>query len=112
MRVFQTVVASVAVAFTALPALANQTSIADVQRGTMVTVTGVVDRILDEDEFRLRDGTGALRVYVGPNWVPADIGEQVTVEGYMDNDIIFPELYARQLTRADGSVVEFSHRYE
>lgn len=88
------------------------TAIADVQRGTMVTVAGTVDRLLDEDEFRLRDGTGTLRVYVGPNRVPADVGEEITVFGMMDDAFIRPELYAREITRADGTVVELSHRYE
>ncbi|MEI2421410.1 hypothetical protein V6O07_14145, partial [Arthrospira platensis SPKY2] len=50
------------------------TPIAEVQRGTMVTVQGTVERITDEDEFRLADESGTIRVYVGPNWVPADIG--------------------------------------
>ncbi|MFP7672818.1 hypothetical protein ACG74X_05615 [Marivita sp. S0852] len=88
------------------------TAITDVKRGTMVTVAGTVDRLLDEDEFRLRDDTGTLRVYVGPNWVPADIGEAVTVFGYMDDALIRPELYAREITRADGTVVTLSQRYD
>lgn len=88
------------------------TAISDVQRGTMVTVAGTVDRLLDEDEFRLRDDTGTLRVYVGPNWVPADVGEAVTVFGYMDDALVRPELYAREITRADGTIVTLSHRYD
>ena len=87
-------------------------AISDVQRGTMVMVAGTVDRMLDEDEFRLRDETGTLRVYVGPNWVPVDVGEAVTVFGYMDDALIRPELYAREITRADGTVVTLSQRYE
>jgi hypothetical protein len=89
------------------------TPIADTQRGTMVTVQGTVEQITDEDEFRLTDATGSIRIYVGPNWVPADQGEAVTVSGFVDDDLIGPkEIYARELTRADGTVVTFDLRYE
>lgn len=87
------------------------TQIAEVQRGTMVTVQGTVERITDEDEFRLADETGSIRIYVGPNWVPADVGEAVVVHGFVDNDLGPREIYARTLTRADGTVVTFEHRY-
>lgn len=94
-------------------ALAGQiTAIADAQRGTMVTVQGVVERITDEDEFRLIDTTGSIRIYVGPNWVPADVGEAVTVSGFVDDDIGPLEIYARTLTRADGTEIAFDLRYE
>jgi uncharacterized protein YdeI (BOF family) len=76
----------------------------------MVTVQGIVEKILDTDEFRLTDKTGSVRVYVGSNWVPADVGEAVTVRGFVDDDIGPLELYARSLTRANGSVVNFDPR--
>ncbi len=95
----------------ASPALAEITPIADVERGGMTVVSGVVDRLLDEDEFRLSDATGDIRVYVGPNWVPADVGETITVSGFVDNDL-FREIYAREITRADGTVVTLDRRYE
>jgi uncharacterized protein YdeI (BOF family) len=88
------------------------TAIADAERGTMVTVQGTVERITDEDEFRLADASGSIRVYVGPNWVPAATGESVTVHGFVDDDLGPRELYARTLTRADGSVVTFERRYD
>ena len=95
------------------PVLADTpTPIAEVERGTMVTVSGEIERILDTDEFRLRDDSGSIRVYVGPNWVPASEGESVSVAGFVDNDLGRLELYARSLTRADGTVVTFEHRYE
>jgi uncharacterized protein YdeI (BOF family) len=94
-------------------AQADVTPIADAARGTMVTVQGTVERITDEDEFRLADATGSIRIYVGPNWVPADVGEPVTVKGFVDDALIGPkEIYARELTRADGSVVTFARTYE
>ena len=105
--------AVLAVLFTT-PAMADKiTPIAEVQRGTMVTLQGTVERITDEDEFRLADASGSIRIYVGPNWVPADVGEVVIVDGFVDDDLIGPrEIYARSLTRADGSVVAFERRYD
>jgi uncharacterized protein YdeI (BOF family) len=102
-----------AIAFVALPAHAQKdiTPINDAERGTMVTVQGTVARILDEDTFRLTDDSGAIRVYVGPNAVPADLGEAVTVHGFVDDDLGPREIYARSLTRADGEVVTFEHSY-
>jgi uncharacterized protein YdeI (BOF family) len=98
----------------ATAALATQfTPIAEVQRGQMVSVAGIVERITDEDEFRLTDPTGSIRIYVGPNWVPADPGEQVSVSGFVDDDLLGPlEIYARSLIRADGTVITFDHQYD
>jgi hypothetical protein len=87
------------------------TPIGDVERGTMVTVQGKVERITDEDEFRLTDSTGTIRIYVGPNWVPVNLGEAVTVDGFVDNDLGPKEIYARSLTRQDGSLITFDRRY-
>lgn len=89
------------------------TPISDAARGTMVTVQGTVEQITDEDQFRLTDASGSIVIYVGPNWVPADVGEAVTVNGFVDDNLIGPrEIYARELTRADGSVVTFDQTYE
>ena len=88
------------------------TPIGDLKRGTMVTVSGTVERITDEDEFRLTDNSGRVRIYVGPNWVPVNVGEAVTVGGFVDNGFGPLEIYARNLTRADGTTVSFDHRYE
>jgi uncharacterized protein YdeI (BOF family) len=93
------------------PVLAQSvTPIADAQRGTMVTLQGTVDRITDEDEFHLRDASGWIEVDVGPNWVPVDVGEQVTLQGFVDDDLGPREVEARSLTRADGTVITFSRR--
>lgn len=95
-------------------AFASQiTPIADAQLGTMVTVQGTVERITDEDEFRLADSSGDIRIYVGPNWVPAEVGETVTVNGFVEDDLITPrEIYARSLTRADGTVIAFERHHD
>jgi uncharacterized protein YdeI (BOF family) len=97
----------------AVPASAKElTPLGDVERGTMVTVAGEVQRILDTDEFRLSDDTGSIKVYVGPNWAPVAVGDAVTVSGFVDSDFGRLELYARTLTQADGTVIQFEHRYD
>jgi uncharacterized protein YdeI (BOF family) len=107
-------IAALCATIAAPAAFANPiTPIADAKRGTMVTVQGIVDRITDEDEFRLADASDSIRIYVGPNWVPAEVGESVIVNGFVDDDLIGPrEIYARSLTRADGTVITFDRRYE
>lgn len=96
----------------ALPVFASTTAIGSLERGQSVTISGTVDRITDEDEFRLRDASGTVRVYVGPNMVPVKTGEAVTVRGFVDDDPGPMEVYARSLTRADGTQVTFSHSYD
>jgi uncharacterized protein YdeI (BOF family) len=103
-------IAALAVTLTALAAQAERiTPIAETQRGTMVTVTGTVERIMDENEFRLADPTGQILIYLGQNWVPALVGEKVVVHGFVDDDLGPREIYAQSLTRADGTVITFEH---
>ena len=85
-------------------AIARTTDIASIERGAVVTLSGTVDRIADEDEFVLRDASGTVLIYVGPTRVPVELGEVVTVQGTVDDDVT-PEVYATQITRADGRVV-------
>ena len=85
-------------------------AIADIARNMDVTLAGTVDRITDEDEFVLRDASGTVRVYVGPNRVPAAPGEAVTVIGHVDDDRPI-EVYATRIVLADGTQVELPHRY-
>ena len=87
-------------------------AISDLERGKQVTIRGVVERITDEDEFRLADESGSVRVYIGPNWVPARVGETVTVAGTVDEDIGPLEIHARSLTRADGRQITFEYHYD
>ena len=96
------------IAVLALPALAQTppaTPVAEASRGMPIVVQGVVEQMLDEDEFRLADATGSILVYIGPNRMPAQVGETITVEGMVDDDPGPLEIYARTLTRADGTVV-------
>jgi uncharacterized protein YdeI (BOF family) len=94
------------------PALADTTPIADLRYGSTATITGTVERITDEDEFRLTDASGSVRVYIGPGIVPFDVGEEITVNGIVDRDLGRLEIYAREAVRADGSTLTFSHQYE
>ena len=85
------------------------TKIENLERGSNVTLQGEVTRILDEDEFRLQDETGSVRVYIGwRNRVMVDVGEKVTVSGFVDDDLVSyfrPEVYAREIVREDGSSI-------
>lgn len=77
------------------------------------TVQGEVTRILDEDEFRIEDDSGSVRVYIGwKNRVSVTVGEKITVEGIVDDDLdafFRPELYATEIIREDGTVIELNH---
>jgi len=44
--------------------------------------------------------------------MPVKTDDVVSVTGFVDDGIGPLELYAHSLTRADGSTVAFSHRYE
>jgi uncharacterized protein YdeI (BOF family) len=91
-------------------ALAQVTAIGDLRQGMAVTVAGTVERITDEDEFRLADATGEVLVYIGPNAMPVRAGEKVRVTGQVDDDGPL-ELYAAEITLADGRTLALSHRY-
>lgn len=94
------------------PAFADTTQIGDLRYGTTVTINGVVERITDEDEFRITDASGSVTVYIGPGIVPFDIGETITVNGIVDRELGRFEVYAREAVRADGSKLTFTHQYE
>jgi uncharacterized protein YdeI (BOF family) len=85
------------------------TAIAALRPHETALIEGVVDRVLDEDEFRLRDDSGSIRVYVGwRNRVPAAPGDRVTVLGVVDADGpggLFREVYASEITLPGGRVV-------
>jgi uncharacterized protein YdeI (BOF family) len=87
------------------------TNIAELRRGMAASVQGVVDRLSDDDEFRIADDTGAVRVYIGPNPMPVAVGDTVTVHGMMDDDIGRLELYARQIVLADGTIILLRQDY-
>ena len=80
------------------------TPIGDVARNTMVTVSGTVERITDEDEFIVADESGSITVSTGTQFFTVDEGETVVVAGFVDDDLQL-EIYATEIVRADGSVV-------
>ena len=86
------------------------TNIIDISRGASVTLKGTVTRILDEDEFRLEDKTGSVKIYIGwKNRVMVKVGESVTVKGFVDDDLINafrPEVYAQKIIRENGETIE------
>lgn len=96
---------------TAKPAKAI-TPIGNLDRGMSVVISGKVTRILDEDEFRMEDATGSVRVYIGwRNRVTVAEGEHITVRGVVDDDLTAffrPELYASEITREDGTVIKLN----
>jgi uncharacterized protein YdeI (BOF family) len=88
------------------------TPIDKLERGMSATIKGEVTRILDEDEFRMQDTTGSIRVYIGwKNRVLLPIGENIIVRGFVDDDLksyFRPEFYAFEITREDGSVIKLN----
>lgn len=90
------------------PAAADElTAIADLERNTFVTVQGTVERVTDEDEFLIADQSGSVRVWTSNNFFTVEPGEFVVVEGFVDDDV-FLEIYAQEITRADGTVISIS----
>jgi uncharacterized protein YdeI (BOF family) len=86
------------------------TPIAEAAHGAAVTVQGAVARVLDDDEIRLADGSGAIVVYLGPDAPAIAAGEQLTIRGRIDDD--WPrELYAREIVRANGDTVALRREY-
>jgi uncharacterized protein YdeI (BOF family) len=87
-----------------------RTLVHDLRPYEVVLIEGVVDRITDEDEFRLRDASGSVRVYIGwRNRMPVARGERVSVVGIVDGlgiGRLFREVYAYQITTSDGRVIE------
>lgn len=77
-------------------------------RGQPVTLSGKVLRITDTDAFRLKDETGVVTVYVGPNDLPVKVGEDVTVLGALEEGFP-PEFVARAIRRPDGTEVSLRH---
>ncbi len=100
--------AMVAVLLSASAAFATPLPITKAPRGQPVTLSGKVTRITDSDAFRLKDDSGVVTVYVGPNDVPVEVGEVVTVMGALEEGFP-PEFVARALRRADGSEISFHH---
>lgn len=82
------------------------TSISQLQNYTDSYIMGEVIRVLDEDEFRLQDSSGNIRVYTG--WKNTNLvknGEKITVRGTLDPGVI-KDFYATEIIRGNGEVVK------
>ena len=90
----------------------NTIPISDLEPGMSASIKGEVTRILDEDEFRIQDETGSIKVYIGwKNRVSFPTGETLTVSGFVDDGLksyFRPEFYAFEIIRADGSVIKLN----
>ena len=100
-----------AIAIAAPTSLFAGQTIAELSDENRVTVSGVVERIADEDTFILKDHTGEIPVYLGPNVVPVAVGTAVTVHGIFDDDSP-QEIYADRLDTENGDTFSFDHAYE
>lgn len=84
------------------------TPIAQLRPYDTVRIEGVVERITDEDEFRIQDESGTVRVYIGwRNAMPVAPGERVSVVGIVDSrglGGVLREVYAFDITNAEGQV--------
>ncbi|MGC9341374.1 MAG: hypothetical protein ACP5E3_01595 [Bacteroidales bacterium] len=68
-------------------------------------IKGEVVKILDEDEFRIQDNSGKIKVYTGwKNTNTVSLGEKVMVKGYQDPGLI-KEFYASEITRENGEKI-------
>jgi uncharacterized protein YdeI (BOF family) len=82
------------------------TSISELQNYTDFYIKGEVIRILDEDEFRLQDSSGKIRVYTG--WKNTNLvknREKITVRGTLDPGVI-KDFYATEIIRENGEVIK------
>lgn len=83
------------------------TPVDQVRHGQRAALRGVVERIRDEDEFVLRDETGAIDIYIGwQNEMPVCVDDRVTVHGVADDDTLpgrRPDVYARAIVLPDGT---------
>ncbi len=109
MRLFLSLAIAIGIA---TPALFDVVPIASMQRGQTATVEGFVDKFFDSDEIRLRDESGTVRVYLGPQMIDLKSGERIRVSGVLDNDLFLNEFYAREITRENGENITIRHEYE
>jgi uncharacterized protein YdeI (BOF family) len=68
-------------------------------------IKGEVVKIMDEDEFRIQDESGKIKVYTGwKNTHTVSLGEKVKVKGHLDPGLI-KEFYATEITRENGEKI-------
>ncbi|ALO16824.1 hypothetical protein L21SP5_03209 [Salinivirga cyanobacteriivorans] len=82
------------------------TKISELQNYTDSYIKGEVIKILDEDEFRLEDSSGNIKVYTG--WKNTNVvkkGDKITVRGKVDPGIV-KEFYATEIIKEDGEIIK------
>jgi uncharacterized protein YdeI (BOF family) len=82
------------------------TRISELQNYTDSYIKGEVIKILDEDESRLQDNSGKIRVYTG--WKNTNLvrkGDKITVRGTRDPGII-ADFYATEIIRENGEKIK------
>lgn len=91
-------------------------SIRSLRRGSFATIRAEVVRYRDHDEILVRDASGRIEVFLGNGVFPApvEVGETVTITGWVDDDLVDVrrEIYATQIVREDGTVIELAGRSE
>ncbi len=79
-------------------ALATVKSVKDMEDGSQVNLTGTVDSVQNEREFKLRDATGVIRVDIESNQsVVLKQGDNVTVIGRLDKGPLVSDINARAI---------------
>ena len=111
-RPVRSVLALVALVGLVAPAFADVIAISGLERGRTATIEGTVDRFFDSDDIRLRDESGTVRVYLGPDILPIESGERLSISGIMDDDLVLNEFYAREITQENGDVLVIDRRDE
>lgn len=86
----------------------NITAIVNLERNTRVVIEGVVQRTREEDEFVLEDDTGSVQVFTGVTFFPVEVGERVTVTGFVDESLLL-EVYAEEIIHQDGRVTKIDY---
>lgn len=82
------------------------TKISELHNYTNSNIKGEVTKILDEDEFRLEDSSGEIKVYTG--WKNTNVvkkGETIIVNGKLDPGII-KEFYATEIFKENGEIIK------
>jgi uncharacterized protein YdeI (BOF family) len=82
------------------------TKISELQNYTDSYIKGEVIKILDEDEFRLEDSSGNIKVYTG--WKNTNVvkkEDKITVRGKVDPGIV-KEFYATEIIKEGGEIIK------
>jgi len=81
------------------------TRISELQKYTDSYIMGEVIKILDEDEFRLEDSSGNIKVYTGKSTTVVKRGEKIIVKGFLDPGVV-REFYASEIIMENGERIK------